>query len=83
MGAYVRMYTCPYLHIHTNMCILHRTFGLKQMNDWGMNCFIVSDLTDAMYSPTQPPYVSHQEGTRLVIEYIEKFLGLSFRSTEI
>ncbi|MBE0697009.1 MAG: hypothetical protein IH586_08800 [Anaerolineaceae bacterium] len=34
---------------------------------------LVRDLTDAMYNPAQAPYVSHDEGTRLVIEYIEKF----------
>jgi hypothetical protein len=32
---------------------------------------LVRDLTDAMYNPARPPYVSHADGTRLVIEYIE------------
>jgi len=26
-----------------------------------------------MYDPATPPYVGHDEGTRLVIEFIEKF----------
>jgi hypothetical protein len=30
-----------------------------------------------MYNPEMPPYVSHEEGTRLVIEYIEKFWCLT------
>jgi hypothetical protein len=33
----------------------------------------VRDLTDAMYNPFRSPYVSHDEGTRLVVEFIEKF----------
>jgi nicotinamidase-related amidase len=59
--------------VHTNMCVLGRSFAIKQMVRWGMNVVLVRDLTDAMYNPAKPPYVSHQDGTRLVIEYIEKF----------
>jgi len=59
--------------VHTNMCVLHRPFAIKTMVRRGMNVFLVRDLTDAMYNPARPPYVSHAEGTRLVIEYIEKF----------
>ena len=59
--------------VHTNMCILNRSFGIKQMVRWGVPVALIRDLTDAMYNPAMPPYVSHNEGTRLVIEYIEKF----------
>ncbi len=61
------------LGVHTNMCILHRTFGIKQLVRWGVNMTLVRDLTDAMYNPMTWPYVSHEQGTQLVIEYIEKF----------
>src|SRR5262245_61304363 len=30
------------------------------------------DLTDAMYSPKSKPFVSHEEGTELIIQHIEK-----------
>lgn len=59
--------------VHTNRCILNRSFGIKQMVRWGVNVGLVRDLTDALYNPATPPYVSHSEGVRLVIEYIEKF----------
>lgn len=59
--------------VHTNMCILNRTFSIKQLVRWGFEVALVRDLTDAMYNPARPPYVSHEEGTRLVVEYIEKF----------
>jgi len=59
--------------VHTNMCVLGRSFAIKQMVRWGMKVALIRDLTDAMYNPARPPYVSHEEGTRLVIEYIEKF----------
>ena len=59
--------------VHTNMCILNRSFAIKQMVRWGIDIMLCRDLTDAMYNPARPPYVSHEEGTRLVVEYIEKF----------
>lgn len=59
--------------VHANMCVLNRSFAIKQMVRWGMRVALIGDLTDAMYNPARPPYVSHREGTRLVVEYIEKF----------
>ena len=59
--------------VHTNMCVLGRSFAIKQMVRWGFNVVLVRDLTDTMYNPAKPPYVAHDEGTRLVVEYIEKF----------
>lgn len=61
------------LGVHTNMCILNRTFGIKQMVRWNVPVALVRDLTDSMYNPACPPYVSHDAGTGLVIDYIEKF----------
>lgn len=59
--------------VHTNMCVLNRSFGIKQMIKWGVEIALVRDLTDTMYNPARAPYVSHAAGTRLVVEYIEKF----------
>ena len=69
--------------VHTNMCVLHRTFAIKQMVRWGVEVALIRDLTDAMYNPAMPPYVSHDEGTRLVIEFIEKFWCSSVESGDI
>jgi nicotinamidase-related amidase len=59
--------------VHTNMCVLGRPFGIRQMVRLGKNVVLARDLTDAMYDPRQPPYVSHARGTELVIEHIEKY----------
>jgi nicotinamidase-related amidase len=69
--------------VHTNMCVLHRPFGIKQMVRWGLPVALVRDLTDTMYNPERPPYVSHQEGTRLVVEFIEKFWCPTVASCEL
>jgi len=59
--------------VHTNICVLKRSFGIKQMVRWGYNVALVRDLTDAMCNPADPPYVSHEEGTDLTVQFIEKF----------
>ena len=59
--------------VHTNMCVLGRPFGIRQMVNVGMNVVLARDLTDAMYDPREFPYVSHTRGTELVIEHIERF----------
>ena len=69
--------------VHTNMCVLHRSFAIKQMVRWGVDIALVSDLTDTMYNPAMSPYVSHEEGTRLVVEFIEKFWCASVESGDL
>ena len=69
--------------VHTNMCILNRSFAIKQMVRWGVDTTLVRDLTDSMYNPARPPYVSHEEGTRLVIEYVEKFWCPTIHSQDL
>lgn len=58
--------------VHTNMCVLGRPFGIRAMVRLGRNVVLARDLTDAMYDPRQPPFVSHARGTELIIEHIEK-----------
>jgi len=58
--------------VHTNMCVLGRSFAIRQMCRWGVPCVLIRDLTDTMYNPKMAPFVSHDEGTELVIQHIEK-----------
>lgn len=57
--------------VHTNICILNRAFGVRDMKRLGFNVVVARDLTDAMYDPRKRPFVSHARGTELVIEHIE------------
>ena len=43
--------TVFYTGVHINMCILNRTFAIKQMTRWGVRCILLRALTDAMYGP--------------------------------
>lgn len=74
--------TIIFVGVHTNMCVINRSFGIKQMVRWGLKTILVRDLTDAMYNPAMRPYVSHTEGTRLVVGYVEKFWAPSVESRE-
>lgn len=69
--------------VHTNMCILNRSFGIRQMTRWGIQCVLVRDLTDAMYDPKDPPHVSHEQGVDLVVQHIEKYWCPSMLSGDL
>jgi len=69
--------------VHVNMCVLNRSFAIKKMTNWGIRCVLVRDLTDSMYNPEDRPYVSHDQGTELVIEHIEKYWCPSTSSGEL
>ena len=74
--------TVFYMGVHANMCILNRSFGIRQLARWGIHCILVRDLTDAMYEPSSRPFVSHAAGTELVIQYIEQHWAPTIRSEE-
>jgi nicotinamidase-related amidase len=69
--------------VHTNMCVLGRPFGLRQMAKNGKNVVLVRDMTDTMYNPKRWPFVSHFEGTRLIVEHIEKYVCPTITSDQI
>ncbi len=68
--------------VHTNMCVLGRPFGLRQMAKNGKNVVLMRDLTDTMYNPQRWPYVTHFVGTDLIVEHIEKYVCPSITSTD-
>jgi nicotinamidase-related amidase len=75
--------TVLYMGVHANMCILNRSFGIRQMSKWGLRCILVRDLTDAMYNPASRPFVSHAAGTELVIKHIERYWAPSVTSDDL
>jgi nicotinamidase-related amidase len=69
--------------VHTNYCVLARSFGIRQMVRLGRNVVLARDLTDALYDPRQPPYVSHARGTELVVEHVERYWCPSIESADL
>ncbi len=71
------------LGVHTNMCVLGRPFGLRQMAKNGKQVVLVRDLTDAMYNPQRAPFVQHHSGTDLIVEHIEKYVCPTITSDQL
>jgi nicotinamidase-related amidase len=69
--------------VHTNMCVLGRSFAIRQQVRLGMNTVLARDLTDAMYDPRQRPFVNHERGTELIIEHIERYWCPSILSQDL
>lgn len=71
------------LGVHTNMCVLGRPFGLRQLSKNGKHVVLMRDMTDTMYNPASPPYVSHFCGTELIVEHIEKYVCPTITSVDL
>ncbi|MCC9609029.1 isochorismatase family protein [Blastopirellula sp. JC732] len=69
--------------VHTNMCVLGRPFGLRQLSRNGKNVVLMRDLTDTMYNPGAWPFVNHFTGTDLIVSHIEKFVCPTVTSDQI
>ncbi len=69
--------------VHTNMCVLGRPFGLRQLTSHGKNAVLIRDLTDTMYNPMKWPYVSHFSGTDLIVDHIERHVCPTITSDQI
>jgi nicotinamidase-related amidase/type 1 glutamine amidotransferase len=69
--------------VHTNMCVLGRPFGLRQMAKNGKKVVLMRDMTDTMYNPARAPWVSHFTGTDLIVEHIEKWVCPTLTSDQV
>ncbi len=69
--------------VHTHFCVMGRSFGIRQMVYLGRNVVLARDMTDALYDPRTPPYVSHTRGTELAVEHIERYWCPSIESADL
>lgn len=69
--------------VHTNMCVLGRPFGLRQMARHGKEVVLVRDLTDCMYNPRQWPFVDHFTGNDLIVSHVERFVCPTITSDQV
>ncbi|MBK9170170.1 MAG: isochorismatase family protein [Bryobacterales bacterium] len=69
--------------VHLNMCVLGRPFGIRQQVRLGRSVVLARDLTDSMYDPRQKPYVSHDRGTALMVEHVERYWCPSIDSEDL
>ena len=75
--------TVLYVGVASDMCVLDRSFGIKQMSRWGVRCILIRDMTDAMYDSRMKPYVSHAKANEMVIQYIEQYWAPTVTSSQL
>jgi len=68
--------------VHTNMCVIGRPFGLRNMVRFGKNVALMRDLTDTMYNSRKWPGVNHFTGTDFIAQHIEKFVCPTIASSD-
>ena len=66
--------------VHTNICVLGRPFGLRQMVYFEKNVVLCRDLTDSIFQPPSLDF-SHFRGTDVIVEHIEKHWCPTITST--
>ncbi len=69
--------------VHLNMCVLGRSFAIRQMVALGKDVVLVRDMTDTMYNSQMKPFVSHFEGTDLVVEHVERYWCPTITSVDL
>jgi nicotinamidase-related amidase len=69
--------------VHTNMCVLGRPFGIRQLMYQGKNVLLMRDMTDAMYNPASRPKISHFGGTDRVVAHIEQHWCPTITSADV
>jgi alpha-L-fucosidase len=69
--------------VHTNMCIVNRSFGLRAMRRKGFNVALMRDMTDLMYDHRTWPYTTHFDGLQRMIAYIERYICPTTVSSDI
>ena len=69
--------------VHTNMCVLGRPFGLRQMVRSGKNVVLMRDMTDCMYNPDSWPFMDHFTGNDLIVSHVERFVCPTITSDQI
>jgi len=85
-----RIDTLIYMGVASNMCVLHRRFGMLNMKRYGLNIMFVSDLVQAITANGSDPAkkipdlnFTPAKGSALVQRYLEQHLAPSFESRQL
>lgn len=68
---------------HTNMCVLDRMYGIKNIIRYGFPVVLVRDCVDALHNPSLYPYTTRDETNELMSEWIEEHFCPSVHSDDI
>jgi nicotinamidase-related amidase len=72
-----------YVGVASNMCVMHREDATLNMVSWGWDVAVVRDEVDAMYSPQDSPYVSHEVANEIQASYFEQHVCPTVHSHQL
>jgi len=69
--------------VHLNMCVLGRSFAIRQLVALGVDVVLIRDMTDTMYNSQKKPFVNHFRGTDLVVQHVERYWCPTITSVDL
>ena len=82
--------TLIYMGVASNMCVLNRQFGMKNMRAHGLKVIFISDLVQAITANGLDPATKQPDwdftpakGSAIIQSYLEKHVGPSFESRQL
>jgi nicotinamidase-related amidase len=69
--------------VHTNLCVVGRNFGIRNLVRYGFQPLLVRDMTDCMAPRDEFPFVDHMTALDYVIYHIETYLCGTIDSGQI
>lgn len=82
---YLHYHKCQLLlvvGVHTNMCVLDRPYGMKNLARYGFPMAIVRDLADPMVKPDGILVKDRDDALQKIIHYIEQYFAPSVDSRD-
>ena len=74
---------CLIVGVHTNMCVLDRPYGMKNIARYGFPMAIVRDLADPMIKPDGIIIKDRDVALEKIIHYVEQYFAPSIDSRDI
>lgn len=68
---------------HTNMCVLDRTYGVKNLIRFGLRTIIIRDLVDVVHNPLMAPFTERDRTNDIMSEWIEQYFCPTIHSEDI
>ena len=69
--------------VHTNMCVLDRPYGIKNLARYGFPMALVRDLTDPMVKPDGVKVKDRDHAKEMIVKYIEQYFCPSVDSRDL
>ena len=70
-----------YVGVHSNVCVLSRSFGMRNLKKQGFTVVLIRDLTDS-YSKKSKGFPSQKKRNKAVVNHIETYIAPTIHSNQ-